>query len=449
MIDGIVNGSAFTDIGVSSDCSVGTFVYYNNVTGNYEPAYQQLSPRRDMLNNLTPASSMYVVGVVISPVIDGKATILVSGLIRNKDILAAIFGANTNIPGNYYLAADGKLTNDITLLSFPLYCGTLTDTSCFILNIQIPDFRTHNHTMYMLSSDKWVDNIYSDDTLVYILNTFSEGICVVADGKVLIEGVDYLIVENSIKYNGNTSPEVCVVYANNPFMGPLGQVSDVMVAPGNNIVTAAKVDNKVIIDTNFSTYQEHGNGFAVSSVNSQGVHLAPVVNSIVPGPGVSVLSHNGSYTVGLTNTYKSILDFNILNANGVVFGGTDFTLIKFPANADSSVQGSVRIPFGIPENSKANIVLWVSGEGSDNVGYVKVRKLAISAVTENADMAVTSDTVSIELKGVSGNTASSSAYKITSADSIDVNGGDLLSITIEYSKPTNTLSAYSISVELS
>ena len=449
MADGILNGTSFTDIGVSSACRKGTFVYYNDVTGNYEPAYQQLSTKRDNLSNLTPASSMYVVGVIISPVVDGKATILTSGLIRNKDILAAIFGANTNIPGNYYLDTDGKLTKDVSKLSFPLYCGTLTDTSCFILNIQTPDFRTHNHTMYMLNPNMWVDNVYSDANLTYILNTFSEGICIVADGKVLIENIDYSIENNSIKYNGYVIPSVCIVYANNPFMGSVGWITGVNTAPGNSIINIAKVNNKAIIDTQFTVTQEQGNGIAVSSISNQGVHTATVVNDIIPGSGITVVNNNGTCTIGLSTTYKTILDFNILNANGVVFGGTDFTLIKFPANTDSSVQGSVRIPFGIPDNSKANIVLWVSGEGSDNNGYAKVRKLSISNVEEGADVAVTSDTVDIALSGVPGNSASSNAYKIISDTPITVNGGDFLSITIEYSSLSNTLSAYSLSVELS
>ena len=447
--DSILNGSAFTDIGVSSDCAMGMFVYYNTVTGNYEPAYQQLDPNKTNFNDLTPAESMYVVGVIISPVIDGKATILTSGLIRNKSVLAAIFGAKTNVPGNYYLDVDGKLTSDVTSLRLPLYCGTLTDTGCFILNIQTPDFRTHNHSMYKLVDSNWTDNVYSDPSLTYILNSFYEGLCLVADGKVLEQDKDYSVNGDTIIYHGDTIPTDCILYFTTPFMGPTGWITGVSVAPGNNLLNVAQINNKAIIDTNLTTNVIDGNGYCVSTIDRSGVKTAPVVNSLEAGNGITITNNEGKCKVSLTSSSVVTLDLNILNSNGVVFGGgpgdADFTLLKFPANTYAAVKGVIRIPADV-QDSALSIVLWVAGGSNDRNGSIQLKRLTL---TEDPNIAAVEGVVSMTLPNVDSTTNSSNyAYKLTSSSSIAVKGGDLISVTVSFEGEGGTVSAYSIAAEL-
>ena len=369
-------------------CTKGQFVAYSNKLQKYVPANAIWSD-----NNAIPADEACVVGLLISDIVDvdsrgtkGQGTVLVSGIVRNKEMITAIMGSEKHIPGNYYLKGNGRITCTTSEITFPIHCGTLTPSGCFVLGIQVPDFRTHTHTKYDLRSDAWrvassapstvtppsgatrYYNNEADSSIKNILRAYVSGISLVIDNKVLKEYVDYEISEGYIwlKKNFGSAP-VASLYATNPFMGLIPWLTGMTVAEGNNITKISQSGSTAILDVNFPvTRDDYNTGKSVMRITNKGVETGDVVHAIKAGPGIAVSEDSKGYvTVSSTlSTLTKYIELNILNGNGIVYGGDSNCIFKFPAGRPSSIIGTVRAPGGYGQLN-ARVFLYVDELGGD------------------------------------------------------------------------------------
>lgn len=456
--DSIIDGIGFSDIGLE-DCTKGQFVAYNKTTQKYIPA----SPVWDN-NNALPTDESYVLGVLISDVVDGQGLILVSGILRGKEIITAIMGNESHVPGNYYLNTNGSITQNLDNIAFPIHCGVLTATNCFVLGIQIPDFRTHSHTRYELNSMAWkpvkdahitipanATYFYDStiDTTIYtVLRAFVSGTALVINNKCLLEYKDYIIQDGYIWLlkDFGTSIEGAL-YATNPFMGVVPWLNSMTVADGNNILKVQQVGTTAILNTSFNTIGTINNtGKAIAAISNNGITECTVVNDIEAGAGIeTVKNDNGIIKINATSNLPKVLDFNIINGNGIVIGGNDIIMVKFPANRASSINGTVRIPSNVT-GAQAQLFMYVEGIGSStSPGTALVKAINIPIDQDE----VVKPTTPIELSFNALSTPkTTSVYKWLTKESFDVTAGDQLNVTISFNNPANTVSVCSIGVYL-
>lgn len=391
----IINGVGFTDIGFTG-CVKGQFVAYDTITNMYVPA----SCIWDM-GTCLPADQAYVVGLLVSDVIDDQATVLTSGIIRNEVLVNLILNKEKHIPGNYYLKSDGNVTINNTDIAFPIRCGLLTSTGCFVLDIQTPDYRTHNHTHYLLTPSLWSKvenapnnvtvptgatryyNTVNDKPLKTILNSINDSCSLVLNNKVLLSPADYEISDNYIWLKLKYADDVTLqgaLFVTHPFMGSKDNIDALAVVEGNSVLKVTQKGNTALLDTEFKVVgnQDISTGKALSSVTSEGLITCDVVNEITGSGGIVVTkTSEGVYNVSAGAGDSQKIELNILNSNGVVFTGSDVLLFKFPKGRTSSIHGTVRIPQTTSEIAK--VFMWVQGTGTATPsGTVDIKQLDLS-----------------------------------------------------------------------
>jgi hypothetical protein len=460
----ILDGVGFTDIGFEG-CHKGQFIAYSWELNKYVPANALWDKETSL-----PSSESYVLGVLISEVVDGRATLLVSGILRGKEIVTTIIGHTANKPGHYYLSADGKVTDNVNDVTIPIHCGTLTATNCFVLGIQIPDFQTHTHTSYDLKTTAWssVSSASSDITkpenaLLYynseldpsinnILRSYIAGITLVVDNKILKEYIDYEISDGYIWLlkDFGSNPQA-TLYATNPCVGIIPWLTGMMAAEGNQLLKISQAGSTAIVDMDFNVLNKDNpvnNGHAITNISRQGIVECDIVNSIKAGAGIDIVSDaqkHGTYIISATNGLQDIIDFNILNGNGIVLGGDDVVLIKFPAQRNSSVVGTARVPSGI-KTAKAQLFMYVEGTGSSvSSARVSLKSLNIP----NGQSVAIKPTTPKQLTFPAISTPNTdSIYMWKSQETFNVSAGDQLNITVSFNNPSITVSVCSIGIML-
>lgn len=456
--EAVLEGVSFTDIGLTN-CKKGQFIAYDNTLKTYVPA----NCVWDAYNS-TPSESSYIIGVVISDIADDQGTILISGIIKDQSLISTIINNNAYIPGTYYLGSEGKVTSDVSSVSFPIRCGTLTSTGCFIVDIQTPDFRTHNHTKHELHANNWKKpsndslgadviayyELANDLTAATIFSTLSEGLSIVMNGSILIEDVDYRLTSKHILL---LNPEfgstelLGYIFATHPFMGNVADIKSINVADGNNIVTVSKVGNTAVIDTHFDKKEGlENNGIAVSSIDNDGVTYCNIINEIQATKGISVSSVKGVATLSLSDNQNTKLNMDIINSNGVIFTGTDVVMFKFPKDRTSSLVGNVKLP-EFAKGMTARVFLWVQGSGSATpAGKVYVKQINFDYSAKEANIPNTSTGLNLSTIGA---TEDRIAYYWETSNGIEINGSGLLSITVEFTNPDVSVNCLHIGVSLS
>jgi hypothetical protein len=459
--DSIISGVSFTDIGFDG-CLKGQFVAYDTTLQKYIPASAIVGATKGKFADQLPADSSYVIGLLITDVVDSLATVLTSGIIRGRDIVDIILNDNGHIPGTYYLTTEGQVTANTDKVTYPIKCGTLTASGCFAVDIQIPDFRTHTHHCYTMVYEAWCSctnppiegakyyyNSELDTRIGYFLDMYASGLCLVVDNKVYIEDADYVIYNKNIYFKHAIKPNcVSVLYMTQPFSGLKGWLKTLATTETNNVLKITQSGDTAIIDIDVKEQEVKGYGKAIARLTNKGTEVTSVVNEVVEGPGISVTEVvPGTFKITSTATVSDDLELNILNANGIVFGGDDVVLIKFPANRSSELVGTVKVPTYFGKGIAANVFLWVEGNASSTaIGSAKIKPVAYSNVEE--DGTVIKPTTPIQASIPSKNTPDSTRmYKLVS-DTFRVDGGDLLNITVSFT-PVIALNVGSIGVQLS
>lgn len=450
--DNIINGTGFSDIGLNG-CKKGQFVAYSTKQQKYVPA----QPIWNTYNEL-PTDESCVIGLVISDITDGQGTILTSGIIRNSELLSHIMNNKLNIPGNYYLKADGYVTSNINELNFPIHCGTLTASGCFVLGIQVPDFRTHNHTNYTLLPDGWssiriapaaisipTGSVYyynpeKDPSIANILRTYVSGLSLVVNGQVLNEYKDYIIQDGYIWLKKSYTDTINgTIYATNPFMGITPWLTSMATAEDEHIINIKNIGTTAILSTSFEhTYSTNKTGYAVTAISNKGVELSPVVTSITGGVGINVQKEdNGSYKLSALPLTTQYVEMNILNGNGIIFGGDESCLFKFPANRSSSIIGTVRTP-NVSDKFNAKIFMYIDDTNASTP--IKSNIFVMSLPDINGNITTSSFNTNMTPTPGTGTIHACFSGVFTSS------AGDLLNVTISVPQSPSTLFVRAVGV---
>jgi hypothetical protein len=453
--ESVLNGVGFTDVGLDN-CEKGQFVTYSKTTKSYMPARALWD---STASNIPPESC--VIGLLISDVVDGQGTILMSGIIRNASLINLITDNINPVSGEYYLSSitAGKVTSDINTVAFPIHCGSLTSTGCFVLGIQVPDFRTHYHTCYTLLNTAWKpvseslidvpsNALYfydpaADSTISTILKALIAGTALILNHQCLIEYRDYIIQDGYIWLLKDFGPIVdSALYATNPFVGVIPWVNDITVAENNNILRVNKLGTTAVIDTDFTKKQHSNTGKAVANISNAGIVECNVLHEITAGSGITIENvESGVKRISADSVSTQILEFNILNGNGIILGGNDISLLKFPADRKSSVNGIVKVPLNISESS-AKLFMYIEGIGANTAAGSALVKVLSLSFDEDEVVKPTIPNI-LAFNSISAlNTAS--VYKWVAASDILVKGGDQLNITITFDNPSDTISVCSV-----
>lgn len=457
--DNIVNGVGFSDIGLDG-CLKGQFVAYNKKLQKYIPANALWNDSAAI-----PSDEACVIGLLVSDVISadtqntkGQGTILVSGIIRNKELITAIMGSEKHIPGNYYLKSDGRITCNIDEITFPIHCGTLTPSGCFVLGIQIPDFRTHTHTKYDLNTNYWhtLESIPSivtppegalkyydseaDSSIKNILRTYVSGLSLIANNQILVEYLDYEIREGYIWLKKDFGASLNVsLYATNPFMGLVPWLTSMTTAEDNATIKITQSGSTAIIDTDFPVlYEDCNTGKAIVRITNKGIETGNVVNNIKAGAGIRVTEESAGY-VKIDSTLTTVpkyIELNILNGNGIIYGGDSNCIFKFPAGRASSIIGTVRTPGGYGDLN-AKVFMYVDELGGDAASAY----CTISTMTPGVNgIILGSHEVNF------GYPEGIGTVRTRTTSTFSVTDNTLINITVGFNSPSSTVNVRAIGV---
>lgn len=436
--DTVLNGVGFVDIGFTKDCHKGRFVAYDKDSQQYIPATALWNS-----SNEVPPANACVVGMLLTEPVDNQATVLVSGVIRNAEMIKCITNTSNPIAGEYYLTDNGYITHDTSAIQFPIHCGTLVSTGVFVLGIQIPDFRTHTHTEYQLDSNNWVASgnnyVYdssNDGTLATILRTYISGLVLVVDHMVYLEGKDYTIENGVITLNTNIKPTSSCIFKTNPFTGIIPWIKGVETTNNTKIIKATQDGEVVLLEAAFPKIDNINNGKAVADINAGGVVTCDVVNNITAGPGISVTNTSGDYTITSTLAQQQRAMLNIVNGSGIVYGGdSDTCILKFPANRTSQIVGTICAPSNYNTNLSAKVFIYVA---SNNVSGLSCNAHVMTALADSIN-STNHSTLSFSQEG----SGTISNYVTAS---FDVEPSSLININIKAVNPSSTLSVYAVGV---
>lgn len=453
-IDGVLSGVTVTDIGFSDSCEKGMLVAFDTVTNTYIPA--SVAWKDDLYSNTLPSDSSYVIGVLISLVytaVSKQGTILLSGVIKDTSIIDLLFSDLDKVPGKYFLAYEGKMQKTEEEITLPVYCGTLTATGSFILRPQVPDFRTHSHTKYILEG-AWTEVgsgfVYTskDATFNYILEN-SSGIALIYNGYNLTENLNFEVLEGVLTVYSTpkiTSPEEVIVYTTQPYMGVVAGINALTTTSDSSLIKVTQVGQTAVIDLNIVEESSEGDGYCVSSISKSKVYKAPVIHSITPGAGLSIKeTSSGKLTIDVTSRTKDFIPLNIANVNNVLVA-EDTTnsriYYKFPGGISASLLGSLVLP-AKDTTTTGRISIWADSS---------VSNLTCNYSIQPPPTLDTNSIVSSHVDTLTSSTSSSSSngLKLTqSSNLITISEGcSILNIKLTSTSSDNMILVYAIGFQL-
>ena len=378
------------------DCAWKQFVAFDPSTNKFAPAAAYWTINASD-GSVRPSPLAYVVGVLNSvPDASGNGTILTDGVINVSSI-----SIEDNGPGDYYLHNNGTVVKGVPAGLLPVYCGTLTDSGNFILRPSAPEYEGHRHTRYQLtegfsqSSDvadmSYVYNGDDDATFNNIISAIPLIALSVIKNGVMLNTDAYAVVNNKLYLSTYVSTDVVEICTINPLIATNSEVRAIAPATGNNIISVSKAYGTVYLDTVFPRLATDGEltGNCVTAINKGGIAIAPVVHQLTAGGGIDIVpmvSGNntipGSYRIDNSYIAATLIDFQTINANNVLIGGTATdAIITFPAGLYSSFVGIARVPYTVSASGwPIKVFLWVSGPGAAAVdrlsGSVKTQTAA-------------------------------------------------------------------------
>ena len=357
-------GLIYTDTGF--DASVpgkGTVLAF--VDGKYVPAKAVWSSVVRSDGSVAPASEAYIVGVLISEIVNGYGTIMSCGWTSDPVIITSILGS-TPSTGQYFLGEDGGVvlgtdSNTQIPIYCLTYCGTADPVGKLIFNPALPEYSGHSHGVADLPWSGW--SIVGNTSSYFIGNTGAAAALLgsTLTNYTLVSGGD--IVDPSLVHiTGNTitvdyevqSTDKIRLYSINPMQGRDPLIHTVTVDENSGLLSAENINGNVVLglDANPASTSLYS-GSAVVSFDGNTYATGPVVQGLLAGPGITLRSsypdgtplRPGVIYVGNANVDQSQIDINVTNLDGVLFG-TDPSRVtyKFPAGVTSSMYGTVRIP---------------------------------------------------------------------------------------------------------
>lgn len=478
-IDGLNGqcGYIATLSGFSSDCRKGTIVALDS-DGIYKPATAAWSA--DGLDALAPSPLARIVGVLLEDVSSsGNAAVLCDGWINDPELIA-ILTKNAGT-GTYYLTSNGAADITPPKLGVIVPCFTYVDggysaiSRCLIFRPQAPEYNGHTHNTYkvtgtwttglieaevpesILEAFKASGNasklaISANPELQYVVGSNSDHLVLVKNGLIMppdswcISGgyiyVAVSIMDSDTIYVGaiyplvGTSPIVRSIESSNKLLEVYNRGGDITLA----LNTTPASDNDVT-------------GYAVSTITSDGISTAPVVNRIYPGVAVTISNRRdeynniipGSFEIHSTAALEKQLDFNITNLNGVLLG-TDAEMVSyvFPA-VDASLCGTIRVPKFNATAVNCRINILARGNGSSIDDFVaKISSNTMPGIGGSAPLAAVASTT---IDGVSG-TSANNIYRLSAELPAGmIKSDDFVSITLS-SNQSSSVSVLTVSLEL-
>ena len=481
-------GSMFTDVGFSADCKKGTIVAFDESLGMYIPAAAKWSTSYRKDGSVIPETSSYVLGVIVSTVIDNQATVLTSGWSKDEELIQLMTGG---LSGEYYLDEGGKAKagrSNITTL--PVYCFSYRksadsgDVGVLIFNPQAPEYAGHSHGRYILPPPSdWTITATGAFIVIpksmAVFDALKKGnpdcISLVKNGTELSPDMwDVSIDSDEITLTvhfqimlgdseGSLADEF-IVHTITPFTAEEPIVRSAEVAKTCKVLKSDLDSGNVkfsIDEDSVVTGRYTGN--AVVRWGNSGIYTGPVVQQIHAGPGIEIDSYKddnddivpGSYIVSVEDLNKQEHDMLICNLDGAVMGSsTNANSYVFPRGLTSKIHGSIRVPF-IPKvidplrggyadrTVVATINILVKGSTASAASLAltinKIRK------PQSAEGTIAYNTFESAISGDLGSDASR-VYLLTAE--VQVNSCDYLSCTLQANSPTAAIEVMSISLSL-
>lgn len=472
-------GSMFTDVGFSSACKKGTIVSFDESLGIYIPAAAKWSKNYRLDGSVIPETSSYVLGVIVSDVVDTKATVLTSGWSKDEELIHLLTGG---LSGEYYLDTDGKAKagrSNVTTL--PVYCfcyrksADAGDVGVLVFNPQPPEYAGHSHGRYALQNTWEVTStgaIMNLSSNIAVFDALTKGnpdcFSLVKNGSELSSDMWKLSVQsNEATIELNFSPldtDEFVLHTITPFTAEEPIVRSVDIPKSCKVLKADRDSGNVKLSLNEDAitsgrYTGHG---VVTFKNSE-ICTGPIVQQIHAGPGIALSTYEdidgvevpGSFVVSVEELDKQEHDLMLCNLDGAVLGSSaNANSYVFPKGLTSKIHGSIRAPY-IPK-----ALSMVTGEYTDRLVQGRINILVKGTTASSGSLSLTvnkirkpqddegvisSNSSAYPLNGLLGNDESR-VYLLT-AD-IMVNSCDFLSCTIQANKPTAAIELISVSLSL-
>lgn len=477
-------GNIFTDTGFSHECSKGTIVAFDHQTGTYVPACAKWSTDFRADGSVIPDPVAYPLGVIISEVLDSRASVLCQGWTTDLELIQLL--TNGGSAGEYYLGQDGlAVSGRASVTNLPVYCFNYRksaisgDPGLLVFSPKPPEYAGHSHARYDVTAEwipasdielsdieipdtaKYVADVSADDALVELLTINPYHPTLLKNGVELSEGSwgvvsskdksQFIIYANFDVING---VDVFVLHAISPLTAQEPLVRSIQASRNCNLLDVRNAGGNVkiqIADSAVATDVVMGTG--VLEVGNGGIKTGPIVQRLFAGPGIAVKTYNdggkqtpGAFIISNNAVSKSQHDFLLCNLDGAIVGSsTSATSFVFPAFRAAKIHGNIRVPFFEPAELPARINLVVRGTSASGESL----SLRINRQTMPSTDAQAINSVVVEYKFTEGSVGGDpdKLYLISAVD-VPVSANDLLICTLSANNPTSSVEVVSMSLEL-
>lgn len=459
------------DIGFTSDCQKGMLIAYDDTTGRYIPAAAQWASEPAADGSMVPAASAYVAGVLLTDVGENtNGTLLRRGVISDPDLIQRM--VPNKVAGRYFLTTNGKASNSNSFTAnLPVFCFTYTTSGKLLLDPGLPETRGHSHTALTLNSANWRSvtsgsggfpagaKFYYPDTndapVRALLQSNTTGLSFTYKGAEQPDSM-WGVYNNTLYVNFTISTsDVCMLHGITPYMGTDPEVRAIAVEDGNALLTANKVAGTVILGMDFSVSEENDyTGIGVTSFNKSGVKTGPIVQELYAGAGIAINPRTnasgetipGCLEISSSTSAQSLIDMMLVNADGAMLGGAPSNVCYvLPAGINSSISGTVRIPYHESSNQQGKVVLWLKGNGS------AINGIRGSVTIQRPPAAGNPVSIAAETEFIFSNISSSSPqslYYLESDALSNLPSNGLLVLKIAAANPTANISIMTIGLQL-
>lgn len=472
-------GSMFTDVGFSAGCTKGTIVAYDDTLGVYVPAAARWSKNYRQDGSVIPETSAYVLGVLVSDVVNNSGTVLCNGWTRDEELIQFMTGG---LSGDYYLDVDGKAkAGRANITTLPVYCFSYRksadagDVGVLVFRPQPPEYAGHSHGRYVLPAEWTITSTGSEIALSNNLAVY-DALCkgnpecasLVKNGSEVSPELWSVVVEDtraviSVTFTVLDSDEF-ILHTITPFTAEEPIVRSVDTARSCKVLLADKDSGNVRLSLNEKAItQGRYTGVGVVAMDNSGIEMGPVVQQIYAGSGISLSRYKdidgyeipGSYVVSTEELVRQEHDMMLCNLDGVVLGSnSNSNSYVFPKGLISKLHGSIRAPY-IPKvvdpltgelvNRSVPAVINVLVKG----GAASARSLSLAVnkikkPQEGAGTIATNVTDTL----ITGDIGSDESLAYLLQAELTINSCDYIVCTLQASRPVAAIEVLSVSLSL-
>lgn len=478
-----IQGSMFTDTGFGPGCTKGTLVAYDETRGIYVPAAAKWSTNYRTDGSVIPETSSYVLGVLITDVINTSGTVLTNGWIKDEELIRLMTGG---LSGDFYLDSDGVAKAGRTnITTLPVYCFSYrksadsSDPGILVFRPQPPEYAGHSHGRYVLPTD-WLETstgaeLKLNDSLA-VFDALQKGnveyMSLVKNGSEVDPSFWSIKLSDEHTYTlsltfAQVAGDVFILHTITPFTAEEPIVRSVDIARGCNVLQADRNSGKVNLSLNEGSITSGVYaGSGVLALTNDHIYTGPVVQSVRPGPGIVIGAYedsegsevSGVYVISTEELTKQESDMFLCNLDGAVLGSSSHaTSYVFPAGLVSKIHGNIRAPY-IPKvispltgelvnrsvRGKLNIVVRGSNASIQSLNLSINRTKMPTAGLDGTTMA--DNVEEYPLQGEYG--VDVTQLYLLYADVV-VSSCDCLAVTLKASAPSAALEVVSVSLSLS